>query len=197
MYFSQFGWPRSWFLIFSFPFFSTKRVPSWTDRVLYATHSDSPDTPDESNITNLLYTSIPSYTTSDHVCYEGQIYFYFVMIDIFSSETYCLFITPTSYSTTTGCCCSNVTHDSTSEHLQTTTRPIRLFETLYGKNTWSCDWRFMVFVHSGGCWLKHNWLVQFFPGIGSLGMVEEWPFERGRSSLKVAIQWNDILYCTK
>jgi len=46
---------------------STKRTPSWTDRVLYATHTDCPDTLDKSNITNLLYTSIPSYTTSDHV----------------------------------------------------------------------------------------------------------------------------------
>jgi len=46
--------------------YSMKRTPSWTDRVLYATHTDNPDTPDKSNITNLLYTSIPSYTTSDH-----------------------------------------------------------------------------------------------------------------------------------
>lgn len=42
---------------------SEKRVPSWTDRILYATHSDSPD---RSGVTSLLYTSIPSYTTSDH-----------------------------------------------------------------------------------------------------------------------------------
>ncbi|THU82266.1 DNase I-like protein [Dendrothele bispora CBS 962.96] len=46
--------------------YSGKRMPSWTDRVLYATHTDSADTPDISNITNILYTSIPSYTTSDH-----------------------------------------------------------------------------------------------------------------------------------
>ncbi|KAG5647294.1 hypothetical protein DXG03_000831 [Asterophora parasitica] len=46
--------------------YSPKRVPSWTDRVLYATHTDNPDTLDKSNITNVLYTSIPSYTTSDH-----------------------------------------------------------------------------------------------------------------------------------
>ena len=38
-------------------------MPSWTDRILYATHDDSPD---RSRITPLLYTSIPSYTTSDH-----------------------------------------------------------------------------------------------------------------------------------
>ena len=47
---------------------SSKRMPAWTDRVMYATHSDSPDTPQASNITNVLYTAIPSYTTSDHVC---------------------------------------------------------------------------------------------------------------------------------
>ncbi|KAF8965191.1 inositol polyphosphate phosphatase [Flammula alnicola] len=46
--------------------YSPKRTPSWTDRVLYATYTDSPDFPEKSNITNLLYTSIPSYTTSDH-----------------------------------------------------------------------------------------------------------------------------------
>jgi hypothetical protein len=46
--------------------YNAQRTPSWTDRVLYSTYTDSPDTPDESNITNILYTSIPSYTTSDH-----------------------------------------------------------------------------------------------------------------------------------
>ncbi|KAF8506357.1 inositol polyphosphate phosphatase [Hysterangium stoloniferum] len=43
--------------------YSTKRTPSWTDRILYATYTDSPDT---SKVIPLLYTSIPSYTTSDH-----------------------------------------------------------------------------------------------------------------------------------
>nr|GAT60071.1 inositol polyphosphate phosphatase [Mycena chlorophos] len=46
--------------------YSSKRTPAWTDRVLYTTYSDSPDAPDESAITNVLYTSIPGYTTSDH-----------------------------------------------------------------------------------------------------------------------------------
>ncbi|EIW85093.1 inositol polyphosphate phosphatase [Coniophora puteana RWD-64-598 SS2] len=46
--------------------YSDKRTASWTDRVLYATYLDSPDTPEKSAITNVLYTSIPSYTTSDH-----------------------------------------------------------------------------------------------------------------------------------
>lgn len=46
--------------------YNTKRTPSWTDRIMYATHTDSPDTPEKSNITNILYTSIPSYVTSDH-----------------------------------------------------------------------------------------------------------------------------------
>lgn len=43
--------------------YSGKRTPAWTDRILYATHTD---TPGQSNIKNVLYTSIPSYTTSDH-----------------------------------------------------------------------------------------------------------------------------------
>jgi hypothetical protein len=34
---------------------------------MYATYTDSPDRPEDSEITNILYTSIPSYTTSDHV----------------------------------------------------------------------------------------------------------------------------------
>ena len=46
---------------------SSKRLPAWTDRIMYISHPDSPDTPQESAITNVLYTSIPSYTTSDHV----------------------------------------------------------------------------------------------------------------------------------
>lgn len=46
--------------------YSTKRTPSWTDRILYTTYTDSPDTPDKTDITNMLYTTIPSYTTSDH-----------------------------------------------------------------------------------------------------------------------------------
>ncbi|KAI0054032.1 inositol polyphosphate phosphatase [Auriscalpium vulgare] len=46
--------------------YDTKRTPSWTDRILYTTFSDSPDTPEITAITNVLYTSIPSYTTSDH-----------------------------------------------------------------------------------------------------------------------------------
>ncbi|KAF8843574.1 DNase I-like protein [Paxillus ammoniavirescens] len=46
--------------------YDTKRTPSWTDRIMCTTHTDSPDMPDKSNITCVLYTSIPSYTTSDH-----------------------------------------------------------------------------------------------------------------------------------
>ncbi|KAI0093845.1 skeletal muscle/kidney enriched inositol 5-phosphatase [Irpex rosettiformis] len=46
--------------------YDMKRHPAWTDRIMYTTYSDSPDTPQRSNITNALYTSIPSYTTSDH-----------------------------------------------------------------------------------------------------------------------------------
>lgn len=34
---------------------------------MYATYSDKPDEPEKSHIQNILYTSIPSYTTSDHV----------------------------------------------------------------------------------------------------------------------------------
>ncbi|KZT35053.1 DNase I-like protein [Sistotremastrum suecicum HHB10207 ss-3] len=46
--------------------YSSKRTPSWTDRILYTTYTDDPTTPDLSHITPLIYTSIPSYTTSDH-----------------------------------------------------------------------------------------------------------------------------------
>ncbi|KAG9318822.1 Endonuclease/exonuclease/phosphatase [Chiua virens] len=46
--------------------YNIKRVPSWTDRIMYTTYTDSPATPDKSDIDNILYTSIPSYVTSDH-----------------------------------------------------------------------------------------------------------------------------------
>ncbi|KAI0647307.1 Endonuclease/exonuclease/phosphatase [Trametes meyenii] len=46
--------------------YDPKRMPAWTDRIMYATHADSPDAPDIHSITNVLYTAIPSYTTSDH-----------------------------------------------------------------------------------------------------------------------------------
>ncbi|TFK76344.1 DNase I-like protein [Pluteus cervinus] len=47
--------------------YSSKRIPSWTDRILYMTSKDAPGASrGDSAITNLLYTSIPSYTTSDH-----------------------------------------------------------------------------------------------------------------------------------
>ncbi|KAH8106784.1 Endonuclease/exonuclease/phosphatase [Cristinia sonorae] len=46
--------------------YDLKRAPAWTDRIMYTTYADSPDTPQVSAITNALYTSIPSYTTSDH-----------------------------------------------------------------------------------------------------------------------------------
>ncbi|KAH9857133.1 Endonuclease/exonuclease/phosphatase [Lenzites betulinus] len=46
--------------------YDPKRMPAWTDRVMYATHTDSPDAPQTSGVTNVLYTAIPSYTTSDH-----------------------------------------------------------------------------------------------------------------------------------
>ncbi|KZT56412.1 skeletal muscle/kidney enriched inositol 5-phosphatase [Calocera cornea HHB12733] len=39
--------------------YSGKRTPSWTDRILFASHDEIPIKP-------LLYTSIQSYTTSDH-----------------------------------------------------------------------------------------------------------------------------------
>ncbi|KAG8738727.1 hypothetical protein FRC10_006562 [Ceratobasidium sp. 414] len=48
------------------PSYNKKRNPAWTDRILFTTYLDSPSTPDVSYITPLLYTSIQSYTTSDH-----------------------------------------------------------------------------------------------------------------------------------
>jgi len=60
--------------------YSGKRTPSWTDRILYASRFDpvgleqideicgtsSQTQPYTSPIENLVYTSVPSYTTSDH-----------------------------------------------------------------------------------------------------------------------------------
>ncbi|GJE90773.1 hypothetical protein PsYK624_069170 [Phanerochaete sordida] len=46
--------------------YDLKRHPSWTDRIMYTTYTDSPERPLKSNIVNALYTSIPSYVSSDH-----------------------------------------------------------------------------------------------------------------------------------
>jgi hypothetical protein len=45
---------------------SSKRTPSWTDRILYTTAADTELPPQESNIKNILYTSILPLTKSDH-----------------------------------------------------------------------------------------------------------------------------------
>jgi len=42
------------------------RIPAWTDRVMYSTYTDSPESPEKSEIKPIIYTSIPSYVTSDH-----------------------------------------------------------------------------------------------------------------------------------
>ncbi|KIK57644.1 hypothetical protein GYMLUDRAFT_228608 [Collybiopsis luxurians FD-317 M1] len=46
--------------------YHTKRIPAWTDRIMYTTYLDSPNDLETSHIRNLLYTTILSYTTSDH-----------------------------------------------------------------------------------------------------------------------------------
>lgn len=53
-------------LVLMMPRLSSKRMPSWTDRILYTTASDTELPPPESNIKNLLYTSILAFTKSDH-----------------------------------------------------------------------------------------------------------------------------------
>ena len=53
---------------------SYKRDPAWTDRILFATDADLPEEPDKSCVDVLLYTSIPSYTTSDHVSDSFSLY---------------------------------------------------------------------------------------------------------------------------
>lgn len=45
---------------------SSKRLPAWTDRILFATHTDTPTIPEQSSIKCLTYTSVPSYIASDH-----------------------------------------------------------------------------------------------------------------------------------
>ncbi|KAG8883097.1 hypothetical protein FRB97_007234 [Tulasnella sp. 331] len=46
--------------------YSKKRTPAWTDRIMFTTYTDSADTPTTSSITPILYTSAPSYISSDH-----------------------------------------------------------------------------------------------------------------------------------
>lgn len=59
---------------------STRRTPSWTDRILYTTYADSLDDPEKSKITNLLYTTVPSYTTSDHVSWLSFLILYILTL---------------------------------------------------------------------------------------------------------------------
>ncbi|KAJ1310455.1 hypothetical protein OPQ81_007188 [Rhizoctonia solani] len=61
------GFPPSYkYIIGETDIFSEKRLPAWTDRIFYTTYLDSPATPETSYITPVLYTSVPSYSTSDH-----------------------------------------------------------------------------------------------------------------------------------
>lgn len=53
---------------------------------MYTTYTDDPDQPDSSTITNVLYTSIPSYTISDHVSCSSLIYVFLISIP---TETGC------------------------------------------------------------------------------------------------------------
>lgn len=76
--------------------YSGQRTPSWTDRILYATYPDSSDITDGSGITSLLYTSIPSYTTSDHVRRNLQTSFCSDIMTYFP-ETYCVTFTPSVF----------------------------------------------------------------------------------------------------
>ncbi|KAH7102297.1 Endonuclease/exonuclease/phosphatase [Auriculariales sp. MPI-PUGE-AT-0066] len=45
--------------------YSSSREPAWTDRILFASAADAANS-SKSAITPLLYTTVPSYTTSDH-----------------------------------------------------------------------------------------------------------------------------------
>ena len=60
---------------------------------MYSTYSDSPDDPDESNITNLLYTSIPSFTASDHVRVPHVFYVIFINY-LLQKPVVCLLLLP-------------------------------------------------------------------------------------------------------
>lgn len=57
--------PTYKYLLTSATDYSPKRAPAWTDRILFSTSSDAP-TALKSNIKPIIYTSVPSYTTSDH-----------------------------------------------------------------------------------------------------------------------------------
>ncbi|PAV23876.1 inositol polyphosphate phosphatase [Pyrrhoderma noxium] len=46
--------------------YNEQRTPAWTDRIMFASYLDPTDNLEKSSINPILYTSIPSYTTSDH-----------------------------------------------------------------------------------------------------------------------------------
>ncbi|KAL5529679.1 hypothetical protein ACEPAG_5664 [Sanghuangporus baumii] len=78
--------------------YNEKRSPAWTDRVMFASYFDSPDSPEKSSIEPILYTSIPSYTTSDH---KPVVALLLVPTHLFSSTTPPSPSTSTSTSTST------------------------------------------------------------------------------------------------
>ena len=156
-------------------FFSLNRTPSWTDRILYATYADSPDRFNESNITNLLYTSIPSYTTSDHVRVVSSL-----------TRTYRLYLpqkpivsvlllpapSPTA-STSPPLLRLPETYTPTPAPYATLTRAIgRVADRLVGYVWW--------FLHLLGAGNAVVGIFNFFVGIGALSW---WKKENGRLSV--------------
>lgn len=144
---------------------SAQRTPSWTDRILYTTHTDSPDTPDESNITNLLYTSIPSYTTSDHVSPLPNDLTKSAHCSL--SETHCL-TAPTSPAQTY----NQHPHHPPSTSLQANGRSTRQSEAILRSCLRPNSGDFVVHIHPPGCRFGVSWHILVFHRAGILGQVE-------------------------
>ncbi len=108
---------------------SHKRDPAWTDRILFASHADLPEEPDKTCVDILLYTTIPSYTTSDHV---SDSYSTKSLSQTESrTETCCLSFAITSAHLYNSPCTAN---DSSSVNLFPHSRSIGTSQTLHGSH---------------------------------------------------------------
>ena len=162
------------------PFLSSKRTPSWTDRVLYSTYTDSPDKPDESNITNLLYTSIPSYTTSDHVRIPSPRKR--LLLTDFLLETNCMSPSASLPSTIIE---GFSTSPSTSCQLQSSPRSLCYPQAVLWPFPRPHRRIYLVAVYTVWRWFRSCGHFQFYSRPRCLELVEVWLFLNGQTSLSI------------
>ena len=145
---------------------SRKRAPAWTDRIMYTTYADAPDHPQDSAIVNLLYTTIPSYTTSDHV----RLFMVHIAYntDLLSTETHCISPSPSASGAHT--------RDATPQapataRLQTSPRSLCDSQTLHRTGSRAYPRLHLVSVRPRRGRFYRAWHRELHSRTGCLGMV--------------------------